>query len=48
MKTIPERFKFWRRTRKAPHWSCSHCCLFCRWFEACRENFEIQYSWFSD
>lgn len=42
-----ERLKFWWRVRKAPHWTCPHCCLFCRWFRQCRDNFECQFAWWS-
>ena len=48
MKTIPERFKFWLQTRWAKHWDCSRCCLFCKWFPMCVEEFETQFSGFSD
>ena len=47
MKTIPERFKFWLRTRWAKHWDCSRCCLFCKWFPMCVEEFETQFSGFA-
>lgn len=42
-----ERFKFWLRTRRVKHWTCSRCCLFCRSFERCEATFDMLFGWFS-